>query len=599
MATTSLPRAASRGGSFLVEAYAPADIFTPADLTDDQKLIGQTADEFVRNEVLPLIPDLEQHKPGLLPQLLKKAGELGLLGGGVPEEYGGAGLDKVASVQLAEGLSANASFGVSHGAHAGIGTLPIVFFGTEEQKKKYLPQLATGEKLAAYCLSEPQAGSDAQASRTRAVLSPDGRHWILNGQKMWITNGGFADVYIVFAKVDGEKFSAFIVERGYPGFSSGAEEKKMGLKGSSTTALFFENCQVPKENLLYEIGRGHIVAFNILNTGRFSLGAYCTGGAKRTLEIASKYAKERTAFGKPIGSFGLIRAKLAEMAIRIFAVESMIYRSAGLMDRAIATAGDSADKSQQSMKVFEEYAIESSISKIYGSELLDFVVDEAVQIFGGYGFHEDYPVARAYRDSRVNRIFEGTNEINRMLIIQMLMKRAMSGALPLMQAGAKLREEILAGPSFEEPEQGDWSEQERILAGVKKAFLLVAGAALEKYRDRLAEQQEIVAALSDMVMECYAVESSLRRVQKAEAARGAEATAVMADAARVFLYDAADRVDAGARKALAAVLEGDMLRTQLAVLRRFLKREPADTIAMRQRVCTAVQASDKYPFEGR
>jgi alkylation response protein AidB-like acyl-CoA dehydrogenase len=598
MATTSLPRAASRGGSFLVESCAPEDVFSPADLADDQKLIGRTAEEFVRNEVVPLIPDLEQHKPGLLAQLLKKAGEIGLLGGGVPEEYGGAGLDKVSSVQLAENLSAYASFGVSHGGHSGIGTLPIVFFGNEQQKKKYLPLLATGEKLAAYCLSEPQAGSDAQNSRTRAVLSPDGRSWILNGQKMWITNGGFADVYIVFAKVDGEKFSCFIVERGFPGFSSGAEEKKMGLKGSSTTAIFFENCKVPKENLLHEVGRGHIVAFNILNAGRFSLGAYCTGGAKRTLETASKYAKERTAFGKPIGDFGLIRAKLAEMAVRIFAVESMIYRSAGLMDRAIAASGDS-DKSKQSMKVFEEYAIESSISKVYGSELLDFVVDEAVQIFGGYGFHEDYPVARGYRDSRVNRIFEGTNEINRMLIIQMLMKRATSGALPLLQAGAKLREEILAGPSFEDQPSGAWAQEERILAGVKKSFLLVAGAALEKHRDRLADQQEIVADLSDIVMECYAIESSLRRVQKAEASRGQEASAVMADAARVFLHDAADRVEAGARRALAGVLDGDMLRTQLAVLRRFLKREPANTIAMRQRVSAAVQAGDRYPFEGR
>jgi alkylation response protein AidB-like acyl-CoA dehydrogenase len=598
MATTSLPRAATRGGSFLVDACLPEDVFTPADLTDDQKLIGRTAEEFVRNEVVPLISDLEQHKPSLLAQLLKKAGEIGLLGGGVPEEYGGAGLDKVSSVQLAENLSAYASFGVSHGGHAGIGTLPIVFFGTEEQKKKYLPLLATGEKLAAYCLSEPQAGSDAQNSRTRAVLSPDGRSWILNGQKMWITNGGFADVYIVFAKVDGEKFSCFIVERGFPGFSSGAEEKKMGLKGSSTTALFFENCQVPKENLLYEAGRGHIVAFNILNAGRFSLGAYCTGGAKRTLEAASKYAKERTAFGKPIGDFGLIRAKLAEMAIRIFAVESMIYRSAGLMDRAISASGD-GDKSQQSMKVFEEYAIESSISKVYGSELLDFVVDEAVQIFGGYGFHEDYPVARAYRDSRVNRIFEGTNEINRILIVQMLLKRATSGTLPLLQAGAKLREEILAGPSFDETPSGAWAEEERILAGVKKTFLLVAGAALEKHRDRLAEQQEIVAELSDIVMECYAIESSLRRVQKSEAARGQASSAVMADAARVFLHDAADRVETGARRALAAVLEGDMLRTQLTVLRRFLKREPADTVAMRQRISAAIQAGDRYPFEGR
>jgi alkylation response protein AidB-like acyl-CoA dehydrogenase len=599
MATTSLPRSAFRGGSFLVESCAPEDVFSPAELTDDQKLIGQTAEEFILNEVVPSIPELEQHKPALLPQLLKKAGEIGLLGGGVPDEFGGAGLDKVSSVQLAEKLSAYASFGVSHGAHSGIGTLPIVFFGSEEQKKKYLPQLASGEKLAAYCLSEPQAGSDAQNSRTRAILSSDGKSWILNGQKMWITNGGFADIFIVFAKVDGEKFSCFIVERGFPGFSSGAEEKKLGIKGSSTTAIFFENCQVPKENLLHEIGRGHIVAFNILNVGRFSLGAYCVGGSKGTLETASKYAKERTAFGKPIGDFGLIRAKLGEMAIRIFAVESMIYRSAGLMDRAIGSSGEGADKSLQTMKVFEEYAIESSISKVYGSELLDYVVDETVQIFGGYGFHEDYPVARAYRDSRVNRIFEGTNEINRMLIIQMLMRRVASGALPLMQAGAKLREEILAGPSFEEPPSGPWSEEERILAGVKKAFLLVAGAALEKYRDRLADQQEVVAALSDIVMECYAIESAMRRVQKAESARGTDSVTLMADAARVFLHDATDRVEIGARRVLAAVLEGDMLKTQLAVLRRFLKREFVDTFAMRQRVSAAVQAGDRYPFEGR
>src|ERR1700689_3191368 len=322
MATTSLPRAASRGGSFLVESYSPEDVFSPAELTDDQKLIGQTAEEFVRNEVVPAIPDLEQHKPGLLPQLLKKAGEIGLLGGGVPEEFGGAGLDKVSSVQLAEKLSAYASFGVSHGGHSGIGTLPIVFFGTAEQKKKYLPVLATGEKLSAYCLSEPQAGSDAQNSRTRAVLSPDGNSWILNGQKMWITNGGFADVYIVFAKVDGEKFSCFIVERGFPGFSVGAEERKMGLHGSSTAPIFFENCQVPRENLLHEIGRGHIVAFNILNVGRLTLGASCIGGSKSSILFSARYAKERTAFGKSIGEFGLIREKLAEMAVRAYALES-------------------------------------------------------------------------------------------------------------------------------------------------------------------------------------------------------------------------------------------------------------------------------------
>src|SRR6202795_934591 len=363
MATTSLPRTASRGGSFLLEACAPEDVFSPADLTDDQKLIGRTAEDFVRNEVVPLIPDLEQHKPGLLADLLKKAGEIGLLGGGVPEEYGGAGLDKVSSVQLAENLSAYASFGVSHGGHAGIGTLPIVFFGTEEQKKKYLPLLATGEKLAAYCLSEPQAGSDAQNSRARAVLSPDGKSWILNGQKMWITNGGFADVYIVFAKVDGEKFSCFIVERGTPGFSSGAEEKKMGIKGSSTTPIFFENSPVPKENLLHEPGRGHVVAFNTLNAGRFSLGAYCIGGAKKILEASSKYSKQRTAFGKRLCDFGLIKTKLGEMAIRIYAIESEVHRSAGMIDAAVSNPEPGKDKVQQAMKVVEEYAIESSISE--------------------------------------------------------------------------------------------------------------------------------------------------------------------------------------------------------------------------------------------
>ncbi len=474
MATTAVPRTAAKGGSFLIEACRPEEIFTPADLNDDQKLIGQTAEEFVAKEVLPLAAELEQHKEGLMPALLKKAGELGLLGGGVPEPYGGSGLDKISGTVLAEKLSSYASFAVSHGAHAGIGALPIVYFGTEEQKKKYLPKLATGEWLGCYCLSEPQAGSDAQNARTRAVLSPDGKQWILNGQKMWITNGGFADVYIVFAKVDGEKFSCFIVERGYPGFSVGAEEKKMGIKGSSTVPIFFENCRVPKENLLHEIGRGHIVAFNILNVGRFNLGAYCLGGAKKVLEAAAKYAKERTAFGKPIGAFGLVGAKLAEMAVRIYAVESMIYRSAGMIDAAMSAAGAAADKTQQLMKVLEEYAIESSISKIYGSEVLDFVVDEAVQIYGGYGFHEDYPVARAYRDSRINRIFEGTNEINRLLIIQMLMKRAMSGALPLLAAGAKLQEEIVAGPQFEEPSSGTWAEQERAVTGAKKTFLLAA-----------------------------------------------------------------------------------------------------------------------------
>jgi len=599
MATTPVSQVLNRGGSFLLTSITPDDIFTPADLSDDQRLIGQTAEEFVEKEIVPLIPELEVHKEGLIAQLMKKAGEIGLLGGAIPEAYGGAGLDKIAATVLAEKLSEYASFAVSHGGHAGIGTIPIVYFGTEAQKKKYLPKIATGELLSCYCLSEPQAGSDALAARTRAVLSPDGKNWILNGQKMWITNGGFADVFIVFAKVDGEKFSCFIVERGTPGFTTGAEEKKMGIKGSSTVPIFFENAPVPKENLLHEIGRGHIVAFNTLNVGRFSLGAYCLGGAKHVLRASSKYSKERTAFGKSLCEFGLIKAKLGEMAIRIFAVESMIYRSAGMVDAAVSAPQPGMDKTQQAMQVLEEYAIESSISKIAGSETVDFCVDEGVQIFGGYGFHEDYPVARAYRDSRINRIFEGTNEINRMLIIQMLMKRAMAGVLPLIPAAMKVGEEVLAGPSFEEAPTGEFAEEEKSLAQAKKIFLQAAGTAVQKYREGLAEHQEIVAALANIAMDVYAMESSLRRAQKAIATRGGTAANLMGNAARAFAYDAMDRIEKEARTALAATVDGDTLITQLAVLRRFSKHNPVDTIAIRRRVADGVLAQDSYPFEGR
>ncbi len=500
MSTATLTKPAAKGGSFLLESPQPGDVFTPADLADDQKLMGQTAEEFVVKEVLPLVKDLENKKPGLMPALVKKAGEVGLMGGGVPEEYGGAGLDKIATTVLTEKLSIYGGFAVTHGAHAGIGTLPIVYFGTEAQKKKYLPKLATGEWIGAYCLSEPQAGSDAQNSLTRAELNKEGTHYILNGQKMWITNGGFADVYIVFAKVNGEKFTAFIVERTFPGFKAGNEEHKMGIHGSSTTPIFLENCKVPKENVLHE-----------------------------------------------------------KMAIQILAVESMVYRSAGNIEGAMHAAAGSGDKIQNTMKVLEEYAIESSIAKVYGSEMLDFVVDEAVQIFGGYGFHEDYPVCRAYRDSRINRIFEGTNEINRMLIIQMLMKRAMGGQLPLVPAAMKLADEILAGPSFEEAPEGVLADEARVAANAKKMFLQAAGGAVQKFREKLADEQELIGALSNMVMEIYAMESCLLRAQKAAASKGEAASGTMLDAARVFIDEAVERVEHEARRALAAVHEGDML----------------------------------------
>jgi alkylation response protein AidB-like acyl-CoA dehydrogenase len=599
MATTSVPTSdkttasLKRGGSFLLEGSHPAEVFTSADFTDDQRLIGQTAEEFVAHEVMPHVQELAE--------LLKKSGELGLLGGGIPEEYGGTGLDKVSTTLLSEKLSAYASFAVTHGGHTGIGTVPIVYFGSDEQKKRYLPKMATGEWISCYALSEPQAGSDPLNAKTRAVLSPDGCHWLLSGQKMWITNGGFADVFIVFAKVDGEKFSCFIVERGYPGFSIGAEEKKMGIKGSSTVPIFFENCPVPRENLLHEIGRGHIVAFNTLNAGRLTLGASCLGGAKKVLESAAKYARERTAFGKTLSEFGLMQGKLAEMAIRIFAMDCLVYRSAGLIADAMAVAGGQ-DKTRKVMQALEEYAVESSIAKVICSEAVDYVVDEAVQIFGGYGYHEEYPVARPYRDSRINRIFEGTNEINRMLITQMLMKRAMAGLLPLIPAAMKLQEEVLAGSPAGIVGSGALAEEERCTGAAKKAFLVVAGAAVQKFREQLSNQQEIVAALANMAMDIYAMESCVLRARKtAGAAPGTSGaiTDTMADAVRVFVHDAMDRIEKNARTALAATEEGDTLRTQLAALRRLVKHEPVNSIALRRRVAAAVLAQNRYPFEGR
>ncbi len=597
MATiTTTAKAQPKGGSFLIETRQPEDIFTAEELTDQHKLIGQTTAEFVEQEVLPHVADLEVHKEGLIVSLLKKAGEVGLLGGGVPEAYGGAGLDKISTTVLAENLARYGSFSASHGGHSGIGTLPIVYFGTESQKKKYLPKLATGEWLSCYCLTESHAGSDALAVRTRADLSPDGKYYVLNGQKMWITNGGFADVFIIFAKVAGEKFSCFIVERTMPGVQIGPEEKKMGLKGSSTVPIFLENAKVPAENLLGEVGRGHIVAFNILNVGRFNLGAYCLGGSKQVVAESIKYAKERTAFGKAIAEFGLIRQKISEMVAQTFALDAMIYRTAGMIDGALgAVDWSSADSAQRVMKALEEYAVECSVNKVYGSEVLDFAVDEAVQIFGGYGYHQDYPVERAYRDSRVNRIFEGTNEINRMLITGMLLKRAMSGALPLIPAAQKLADEVLAGPAFEEPSDEPLAVETKAVQNAKKIFLQTSGAAVQRYMDKMSDQQEVLAGLADIVMDVFAMESATLRAQKT-LARKAPSAPVAVAACQSFVSDAADRVEKNARTVLSAVTEGDMLRTQLAVLKRFSKREPVNTIALHEQIAKAAIEAGRYPF---
>ncbi len=597
MATiTTTAKTQPKGGSFLIDSPRPDDVFAPEELTDQHKLIGQTAAEFVEQEVLPHVAELELHKEGLIVSLLKKAGEVGLLGGGVPEAYGGAGLDKISTTVLAENLARYGSFSASHGGHSGIGTLPIVYFGTEAQKKKYLPKLATGEWLSCYCLSEPHAGSDALAARTRADLTPDGKYYVLNGQKMWITNGGFADVFIIFAKVGGEKFSCFIVERSMPGVQIGPEEKKMGLKGSSTVPVFLENAKVPAENLLGEIGRGHIVAFNTLNVGRFNLGAYCLGGCKQVVAESIRYAKERTAFGKAIAEFGLIRQKISEMVARTFALDAMIYRTAGMIDGALgAVDWSSPDAAQRVMKALEEYAVECSVNKVYGSEVVDFAVDEAVQIFGGYGYHQDYPVERAYRDSRVNRIFEGTNEINRMLITGMLLKRAMSGALPLIAAAQKLADEVLAGTSLEEPSDEVLAAESKAVQNAKKIFLQASGVAVQKYMDKISEQQEILAGLADIVMEIYAMESATLRAQKILARKNSSAPIALA-ACQSFVYDAADRVEKNARTVLSAVAEGDMLRTQLAVLKRFSKRDPVNSIALHEQIAKAAIDAGRYPF---
>lgn len=592
--TTAIPSTKISGGSFLLESRRPEEVFTPEDFTEQHRLIGQTAEEFAVNEILPNAEKIEHKDFSISRDLLKKAGELGLSGVEIPEAYGGLEMDKVTSAVIADHIAKYAGFATTWGAHSGIGLLPIVYFGTEEQKKKYLPRLATGEIVGAYALSESTSGSDAMNCRARAELSSDGKHYILNGEKMWITNAGFADLFTVFAKV-GDKFSAFLVERTFPGFSVGGEEHKMGIRGSSTCPIILNDCKVPAENLLGEIGRGAVIAFNILNIGRFKLGAMCVGGGRVSLESAIGYAKQRKAFGKAISDFGLVREKIANMATLLYVGESLVYRTVGMMDVALGEVDKSgAEAMKETRKAIEEYAVECSIIKVWGSEMVDYIVDETLQIFAGYGFVEEYPAERAYRDARINRIFEGTNEINRLIITGFLLKRAMSGQLPLMPAIKKLMDEVLSGPSAGEELDGALAEERKVVGQAKKLGLFVAGAATQKYMQAIQDQQEIMGAIADMTIESYAMESAVLRAQKIAETKGEAAAAVPVAMTRVYISQAMEKIESAAKKVIAAVADGDMLRTQLAILRRLAKYEPFNTIELRQQIAQKVIERGKY-----
>jgi butyryl-CoA dehydrogenase len=595
MATTAIPKSKITGGSFLLEERQTSEVFTPEDFSEQHLLIGQTTEEFAVNEILPNVERIEHKEFQVTRDLLKKAGELGLSSVEIPEAYGGLEMDKVTAAVIADHIAKYAGFATSWGGHTGIGTLPIVYFGTEEQKKRYLPKLATGEMIGAYALSESTSGSDAMNCRARAELSKDGKHYILNGEKMWITNAGFADLFTVFAKIGGEKFSAFLVERGYPGFSVGAEEHKMGIRGSSTCPIILNDCRVPVENLLGEIGKGHVIAFNILNIGRFKLGAMCVGGARVSLENAIGYAKQRKAFGKVIADFGLIREKIANMATLIYVGESLVYRTVGMMDAALSEVDKaSADALKETRKAIEEYAVECSIIKVWGSEMIDYVVDETMQIYAGYGFVEEYPAERAYRDARINRIFEGTNEINRLIITGFLLKRAMSGQLALMPAIKKLMDEVLSGPSIGDEMEGPLAEERKLVAQAKKLGLFAAGSATQKYMQAIQDQQEVMGAIADMTIETYAMESAVLRAQKLVESKGEKEAALAIAMTRVYLTQAMEKIEAAAKRVIAAVAEGDMLRTQLAILRRLAKYEPFNMIELRQKIAQRAIEVGRY-----
>jgi alkylation response protein AidB-like acyl-CoA dehydrogenase len=584
-----------QGGSFLVQQPDTANIFTPEDFTEEQRMIEQTCDEFLDKEVIPHILEIDQQKEGLMPALLDKAGELGLLGAALPEQYGGLGEDFVTATLINEALGGGHSFAVAMAAHTGIGTLPILYFGTEEQKQKYIPKLASGEMKGAYALTEPGSGSDALGAKTTAVLTEDGKHYIINGQKIWITNAGFADVFTVFAKIDGDKFSAFIVDRDTPGLSFGEEEHKMGIKGSSTRQLFFEDCKVPAENLLGEIGRGHIIAFNILNIGRLKLCAAALGGAKRAADTSIKYAITREQFKTSIANFGAIQHKMAEMAIRIFACDSALYRTAKWIDdkeKELHAAGKPSEETL--LGAAEEFAIECAILKVIGSETLDYVVDEGVQIHGGNGFSDEYNISRAYRDSRINRIFEGTNEINRLLTLDMYLKRAMKGRINLMGPAMAIQKELMSIPDFGDDER-PYAAELKAIASFKKAILMCAGAAVQKLMMKIENEQEILMYLADMVNDTFMAESTLLRAMKMQENNN-ENAALALDITRTLITDAADRINHAGKNAINAFAEGDEQRMMLMGLKRFTKTDNFNTKEARRRIAAKLVEKQAYFF---
>ena len=596
MSTTTSPAetrvAVQPGGGFLLEDVAAAEVFTPEDFSEEHRQIQATASRFLDEEVLPQVEVLENKEDDLSRRLVEKASELGLCTILVPEKYDGLELGLTSQLIVAEQMGRYASFSTTYGAQAGIGLLPLVFFGNEEQKQRYLPKLISGEWMAAYCLSEAQAGSDALAARTRAELSADGKHYILNGEKMWISNGGWADLYTIFAKVDGEKFSTFLVERQMEGVKPGAEEHKMGIRGSSTTPVVLDNVHVPVENVLGEIGRGHIIAFNILNLGRMKLCVSCVGGSKDVLAETIRYAKQRKAFGSVIAEFGLMQHKMAEMAIRIFAAESMVYRISGMVDEQLADhSWDDEDAAKTVLKTVKERAIECAMAKVYGSEMLDYVVDEGVQIHGGYGFHEDYMVERAYRDSRVNRIFEGTSEINRLLVTGLLLKRAAKGRLDLLSAVKQVQADIEAGNLTNDLGEGPLAEQRRLVAQAKKVTLLTLGVAHQRFGQKLEDEQEVMAAISDMLIDTYAAESALLRAEKL-AARGRGEQA--ADMVRVLAGETISHIRNYAAMVLAASAEGPALDMQMKILHRLTRFTPANEIALRRSIAERLIEAEKF-----